>query len=447
MELLAGASEAVQRKIIKGSTPEKLLKIDAHFENWAHKNQLPPGGEGWRTWLMMAGRGFGKTRAGAEWIFRLGEARPGSLIALVGASIDDARMVMIEGVSGLLAVARLHQRRLKWEPSLGRLTWPNGSQAQLFSGDNPDGLRGPEHDFAWADELAKWRLAQDAWDNLQFGLRRGPRPRVLVTTTPRPIELLKRMAEQAATVVTRGRTSDNINLDEKVVDLLTATYAGTRVGRQELDGELICDVEGALWTREMIAGARVQSLTLLPLRGGPLPLPQGERGYDRIVVGVDPPAGVGAGCDACGIVVAGACGDALYVLEDASVQGLSPEGWANRVAAAAARWDTRLVVAEANNGGAMVKSVIDAAGAGLNVRLVHASKGKSARAEPVALRFEAGRAFFAGRFAALEEELAGMQAGGGYEGPGRSPDRADAMVWALTALGESRSGVPRVRRL
>ncbi len=436
MGLLAAASEADQRRIFANSTAERLLKLDAHFENWAHKNQLPPDEEGWRTWLMMAGRGFGKTRAGAEWIFRLGEGKPGSLIALVGATIGDARTVMVEGVSGLLVVAGRHRRRLRWEPSLGRLSWPNGSKAQIFSGDNPDGLRGPEHDFAWADELAKWRLVQEAWDNLQFGLRRGPRPRALVTTTPRSIELLKRLAEQDATVVTRGRTSDNVNLDEKVVDLLTATYAGTRVGRQELDGELIIDVEGALWTREMIEKSRA-----------PLDFARDERIFGRVLIGVDPPAGVGADCDACGIVVAGALGDNLYVLEDASVQGLSPEGWANRVAAAAARWETRLIVAEANNGGAMVKSVIDAADAGLNVRLVHASKGKSARAEPVALRFEAGRAFFAGRFAALEAELVGMQAGGGYEGPGRSPDRADAMVWAITALGESRSGVPRVRRL
>jgi len=449
MKLLTSASEDDQRRAISNMTPWDLLAFDVRFENWAHKNQLPPPDEFWRVWLMMAGRGFGKTRAGAEWIFGLANVKPEARIALVGATIAEARSVMVEGVSGLLAVAKLHRRRIEWEPSLGRLSWPNGSQAQLYSGDNADGLRGPEFDFAWCDELAKWRQAETAWDNLQFGLRRGPRPRALVTTTPRPIQLLKRIGGSEWTVTTHGKTSDNINLDPKVVEIMTATYAGTRIGRQELDGELIEDVEGALWTREMIEGARVAPFgapsTIHSSVNGPPPR-AGEE-LDRIVVGVDPPAGVGEGSDACGIVVAGALGETLYVLEDASVRGLSPEGWANRVAAAAARWDTPLVVAEANNGGEMVRSVLKAADLGLKVRLVHASKGKSARAEPVALRFEAGRAYFAGEFRELEDELAGMQAGGGYEGPGRSPDRADAMVWALTALSETRSGVPRVRRL
>ena len=348
---------------------------------------------------------------------------------------------MVEGVSGILKVARGHGIRVRWEPSLGRLKWPNGSEAQLFSGDHADGLRGPEHDFAWCDELAKWREAEAAWDNLQFGLRRGPRPRALVTTTPRPIPLIKRIMGEEWTVVTRGRTSDNLSLDEKTVEVLTATYGGSRIGAQELDGEILEDVEGALWTREMIERSRAPALT-------PGPSPASGRGeFDRIVVGVDPPAGVGERSDACGIVVCGSREGALYVLEDASVRGLSPEGWASRVAAAAARWNTAQVVAEANNGGAMVDSVLKAADLGLKVRLVHASLGKSARAEPVALKFETGKAFFAGEFAELEAELGGMVAGGGYEGPGRSPDRADAMVWAMTVLSETRSGVPRVRRL
>src|SRR3954464_3568395 len=277
MATLANATEEQQRRIIHQLTVERALKLDAAFENWAHKNQLPPSGEGWRTWLMMAGRGFGKTRAGAEWIFRLGEAKPRARIALAGATIADARSIMVEGVSGLLAVARLHGRGLRWEPSLNRLSWPNGSVAELFSGDNADGLRGPEHDFAWADELAKWREAEEAWVNLQFGLRRGPRARVLVTTTPRPIPLLKQIEEGRWTVTTTGKTSDNINLDEKTIEILTATYGGTRIGRQELDGELLSDVEGALWTWEMIEEARAE-----PLR---------REAFDRIVVGVDPPAG------------------------------------------------------------------------------------------------------------------------------------------------------------
>ena len=464
--ILREATKEEQRRALKFATAEQLLAWDADFEEWAHKNQLPPGGEGWRTWLMMAGRGFGKTRAGAEWIFRLANVKPVS-IALVGATIADARSIMVEGVSGLLSIGRRYRKRLRWEPSLGRLTWPNGSEAKLFSGDSADGLRGPEHEFAWADELAKWREAEEAWMNLQFGLRRGPRPRALVTTTPRPIALLHGIEQDRWTVTTRGRTSDNINLDERTIEILTATYGGTRIGRQELDGELLKDVEGALWTWAMIEKARVSPF--LPgtgrwqsegLREGaacqmPNPLhhaahgppPRAGEELDRIVVGVDPPAGVGEGSDACGIVVCGSSGETLFVLEDASVRGLSPEGWANRVAAAALRWDTHLVVAEANNGGAMVESVLKAADLGLKVRLVHASRGKCARAEPIALKFEAGKAFFAGEFPDLEAELGGMTAGGGYEGPHRSPDRADAMVWAMTVLSETRSGVPRVRRL
>ena len=440
--MLVRASPEQQRRAIENASVADLLRVDCDFELWANQSQLPPSNDGWRTWLMMAGRGFGKTRAGAEWIFRLANENRGVRVALVGASIGDARSIMVEGVSGILTVARNRRTRVRWEPSLGRLKWPNGSEAQLFSGDHADGLRGPEHDFAWCDELAKWREADDSWMNLQFGLRRGRRARALVTTTPRPMELLKRMKEEESTIVTGGRTSDNINLEDKVVDLLAATYGGTRIGAQELDGVLLEDVEGALWSRELIEKCRVRPLS-------PRPSPAGGRGeeLDRVVVGVDPPAGTGEGSDACGIVVCGSRGEALYVLEDATVRGLSPEGWANRVASAAARWDTGLVVAEANNGGAMVESVLKAADLGLRVRLVHASRGKCARAEPIALKFETGKAYFAGVFSELEAQLGGMIAGGAYEGPGRSPDRADAMVWAMTVLSETRSGVPRVRRL
>ena len=230
---------------------------------WAHENQLPPSGEGWRVWLMMAGRGFGKTRAGAEWIHRLANGKAGVRVALVGATIADARSIMVEGVSGLLSIARRYRRRLHWEPSLGRLKWPNGSEAQLFSGDSADGLRGPEFDFGWPDELAKWRQAEAAWDNLQMALRRGPRARVLATTTPRPMRLLERIRDAEWTVTTTGRTSDNINLDQKFIDVMTATYGGTRIGAQELDGVLLEDVEGALWSREVIERARVPPLPTL----------------------------------------------------------------------------------------------------------------------------------------------------------------------------------------
>jgi phage terminase large subunit-like protein len=241
--------------------------------------------------------------------------------------------------------------------------------------------------------------------------------------------VLRRIIDDPLTVTTHGRTSDNLNLDERTIEVLTATYSGTRVGAQELDGELLKDAESALWSRELIERSRDDA----------------PDSFDRIVVGVDPPAGTDG--DACGIVVAGSKDNVLYVLEDATMRGVSPEGWASQVATVAARWNAGTVVAEANNGGAMIESVLKAADVELKVRLVHARIGKSARAEPIALRFEKGKARFAGSFPELEAELGGMLAGGGYEGPGRSPDRADAMVWAMTMLGETRSGLPRVRRL
>ena len=433
LERLARAESHEERvRVINSMTYGDMANVDAEFEAWAHKNQLPPDGQGWSNWLMMAGRGFGKTRAGAEWIFGLASSRPRGRIALVGASLIEARSIMVEGVSGLLNIARHKRQRLHWEPSLGRLSGPNGSQAQIFSGENPDGLRGPEHDFAWCDELAKWRNAKEAWDNLQLGLRRGPRARSLITTTPKSIQLLEHIRALPGTVTTTGKTSDNINLEPRFVDLMLATYGGTKLGRQELEGELILDVEGALWSRELLARSRF---------AGELPR------FDKVLVGVDPPAGVGGDADACGIVVCGSAGGRFYVLEGATVRTLSPEGWSAVVAAAAARWNTALVVAEANQGGAMVESVLKAADDGLKIRLVHARSGKSARAEPVSLLFEKGRVSLCGEFGALEDQLAGIQAGGGYEGPGRSPDRADAMVWAITALSETRSGVPRVRGL
>ena len=428
-----------QRRLIEAMTFEQQLAFDAAFEMWAQDGQHEPGGAGWRVWLMLAGRGFGKTRAGAEWVHGLGCTR-GKRIALVAASIDEARSIMIEGASGVLKVARSHGVKVKWEPSSRRLSWPSGSIAELYSGDSAEGLRGPEHHFAWCDELAKWRQAELAWRNLQMGLRAGPRPRALVTTTPKPMALLTEIRDGKWTITTGGRTAANVNLPTTFIDVMMATYGKTRIGRQELEGELIEDVEGSLWPRALIEKCRLTPLTL--------PLAQGERGYyDRVVIGVDPPAGVGGGCDACGIVVAARAGEEFFVLADESVQGLSPEGWARAVGQAAERWSADRVVAEANNGGEMVRSCLVAAGASVRPKLVHASRGKVARAEPVALRFEAGKAWFAGTFPELEDELAGLSIGGHYEGPGRSPDRADAMVWAMTELAEGRVSMPGVRQL
>ena len=212
-ELFQSLPAEQQQKMIADMSLADLLRLDADFEFWAHQGQFAPQAEGWRVWLMMAGRGFGKTRAGAEWIHQLAMTG-GKRIALVGATIDEARAIMVEGVSGLLSIAGQRRVKVKWEPGCKRLIWPRGSVAELFSGESPDGLRGPEHDFAWCDELAKWRQPKAAWDNLSMGLRRGPRPRALVTTTPRPIPLLDTLRREPWTVETGGRTGDNVNLPE-----------------------------------------------------------------------------------------------------------------------------------------------------------------------------------------------------------------------------------------
>jgi phage terminase large subunit-like protein len=395
---------------------------------WARPEQLPPPGN-WRVWLMLAGRGFGKTRAGAEWVRGIAEADGSARIALVGASAGEVRRVMIEGDSGLLAVAPASSRP-RWEPSLGQLLWRSGARAFVYSGENPDGLRGPQHSHAWGDEIAKWTWPEPTWDMLAMGLRLGAQPRALLTTTPRPIALLKRLRGAKDTVTVTGRMADNRLLPAAFVAAMIADYDGTRLGRQELDGELIEDLAGALWTRAVLEACRERALPPLV----------------RVVVGVDPSASVGG--DACGIVAVGLDAEGIgHVIEDASIAGATPEGWARAVADCAARVGADRVVAEANNGGAMVRSVLTAADAALPVTLVHASRGKVARAEPVAALYERGRVRHVGAFPVLEDELCGLIAGGGYEGPGRSPDRADALVWALSALMLQRRGAVGVRRL
>ncbi|WP_431469413.1 DNA-packaging protein [Sphingosinithalassobacter sp. LHW66-3] len=421
-----------RRRFLKPESGWTALLHDWRF--WADPRQLPPEGDDWRVWLMLAGRGFGKTRAGAEWVRALAEAEGAAQIALVGATLAEVRAVMIEGPSGILATAP-EEARPKWEPTRGRLAWPGGAQAFVHSGERPEGLRGPQFHYAWCDEIAKWAYPNETWDNLAMALRMGERPRALVTTTPRPIALLRTLRERPDTVTVTGRTADNVLLPQAFRDAMAELYGGTRLGRQELDGELIEDAAGALWTRALLEGARI--------RAAP--------GLRRVVVGVDPPAGASSDArsrraDACGIVAVALGRDgAAYVIEDASVAGASPEGWARAVASCAVRNGADRVVAEANQGGAMVRSVLEAADAALPLRLVHASRGKSARAEPVAALYERGRAFHVGGFPALEDELCGLVAGGGYEGPGRSPDRADALVWAMTELMLGRRNAAGVR--
>jgi phage terminase large subunit-like protein len=428
--VLAGNARRARSAVLKMLDDTSAQRLEREWLYLARPGQLPPPGD-WRIWLMMAGRGFGKTRAGAEWVRRIAEADPSARIALVGATLGEARSVMVEGASGLLAIAPWWNRPA-YAPALRKLTWPNGAVATLFGAAEPESLRGPQFSHGWADEIAKWASGETAWHNLMMGLRLGKQPRVLATTTPRPVPLVRGLVARDGddVVVTRGRTAENVaHLAEGFIEAMAASYGGTRLGRQELDGELIAEVEGALWTRDLIERCRARHVPGV---------------LTRVVVAVDPPAS--AGGDACGIVVAGTGGDGrAYVIADASVAGQSPEGWARAVAAAALVHGADRVVAEANNGGAMVESVLRAAEEEMPVKLVHASRGKSARAEPVAALYEAGRVAHRGAFPELEDQMCGLIAGGGYVGPGRSPDRADALVWALSELMLGKRGVAQVR--
>lgn len=353
-------------------------------------------------------------------------------IALVAATLAEARAVMVEGESGLLAISPAEERP-RFEPSLRRLIWPNGSIATLYSADAPEQLRGAQHHFAWCDELAKWRNADAAWANLQLGLRLGPDPRVMVTTTPRPTPLIRKLLADPAAVITRGTTRDNAaNLPDSFLDVMTKTYGGTRLGRQELEGELLDAVEGALWTPDLIENCRTDTAP----------------DFTRVVVAVDPPVSSGPNADTCGIIAAGLGTDGIaYVLADRSLQGARPEGWARAVEATAAEFNADRVIAEANNGGDLVGLVLRSVNATLPVRLVRAARGKTARAEPVAALYEQGRVRHIGTFPNLEDELCSLLPGGAYVGPSRSPDRADALVWAITELMLTHTASPRVRSL
>ncbi|MGB7417889.1 MAG: terminase family protein [Erythrobacter sp.] len=418
-------------------TAEECEELSYHWEFFAREAQLAPAND-WRVWLIMAGRGFGKTRTGAEWVRMIAEGDGSARIALVSSSLAEARAVMVEGESGIIACAP-PDRRPVFEASLKRLRWPNGAQALLYAALEPESLRGPQHSHAWCDEIGKWPLAGEratkTYDNLLMGLRLGHQPRVLVTTTPRAVPLVERLLKGEAgeaVSVTRGSTYDNAaNLPGRFLDAMQEEYGASQLARQELGGELLRDIEGALWTRAQLEAARL----------GTAP-PQAR----RIVVAVDPP--VSATGDEAGIIVAMLGEDGRgHVLADCSVARPAPHEWARAVAVAAQHWNADCVVAEANQGGAMVEHVLRAADAGLNVKLVHASRGKAARAEPVAALYAAGKVLHCGTFPQLEDQMCGLLIGGEYAGPGRSPDRVDALVWALTDLLLRRGGQPSVRAL
>lgn len=420
--MLASLPEADREAELAKLPDDVKAALRWHWPFWARPNQLEPEGE-WRTWAAIAGRGFGKTRLGAEWVRKVAcgstPLAPGRhrRIAIIAETAADARDVLVEGDSGILAV-HPHDFRPNYEPSKRRLTWPNGAIATLFNAVEPDQLRGPQHDAALCDELAKWRYARECWDQLQFGMRLGEHPQVVVTTTPRPIPVLKEILASADTVITRGSTMDNAgNLATSFMKAIVDRYAGTRLGRQELNAEMLDDVPGALWTRDMLDAARIKDAPELR----------------RVVVAVDPSGTSGNdGGDDIGIVIAGIGMDGrAYVLGDWSCN-MSPDGWGRRVREAFTHYRADRIIAERNFGGAMVEAVIRAVDAKLPVTMVTASRGKIARAEPIAALYEQARVTHVGSFPALEDQMCAMTPTG-FIGEG-SPDRADALVWALSDL-------------
>jgi phage terminase large subunit-like protein len=343
-------------------------------------------------------------------------------VALVGETIEQVREVMIFGDSGILACSPA-DRRPDWEATRKRLVWPNGAVATVHSAHDPEGLRGPQFDAAWVDEIAKWKKSQETWDMLQFALRLGDLPQVCVTTTPRNVGVLKALLAAPSTVVTHAPTEANrANLAASFLEEVRARYRGTRLGRQELDGVLLADAEGALWTSAMMEACRVRDMPAL----------------DRIVVAVDPATTSGAGSDECGIVVAGVQSSGppqdwrAYVLADCTVAGMGPSGWAKAAIAAMERFGADRLVAEVNQGGQMVREVIRQVDPLVPYKGVHATRGKVARAEPVAALYEQGRVFHVAGMDGLEDQMCRMTRRG-YEGGG-SPDRMDALVWALHEL-------------
>ncbi len=424
---LASGPPERERAFLEGLDDHAITALPWLFEVWALPHQLPPAGD-WRTWVVLGGRGAGKTRAGSEWVRRMVEGgtpeAPGAArrVALVGETLDQARDVMVFGESGIVACTP-PDRRPRWHATRRRLEWPNGAQAQIFSARDAESLRGPQFDAAWADELAKWPRPEAAWDMLQFALRLGDDPRACVTTTPRNVAALKRLVHLPSTAVTHAPTEANrAHLAESFLQEVRARYGGTRLGRQELDGELLDEAEGALWSLATLEAASVAEAPEL----------------DRIVVAVDPPATGRTASDLCGIVVAGVKMEGPprdwvgWVLEDLSLAGASPSAWAHRAVAAMDRWGADRLVAEVNQGGDMVKQVLDQFDPTLPYRAVHATRSKAMRAEPVAALYEQGRVKHLPGLGELEDQMCRMTLQG-YEGQG-SPDRLDALVWALTEL-------------
>ena len=424
----AGLPAPHRKKILSALTPKERQRLEYAWEFWARPNQLAPAGN-WRTWLILSGRGWGKSRSGAEWIRRQVERRKCGRLALVGATAADCRDVIVEGESGLLAICPPWNRP-EYEPSKRRLTWPNGAIATLYSADEPDRLRGPQHDGAWADETASWRYPE-AWDQLMFGLRLGDDPRVVVTTTPRPTPLVKSLVASPTTAITRGSTYDNkANLAAAFIEKIVERYANTRLGLQELFGQILDDNPGALFKRDLIDKARV---------GGVPPLL-------RVIVAIDPAISNDPTSDETGIIVAGLGYDLhAYVLEDLSGK-YTPAEWGERAVDAFYRFEADRIVAEVNQGGALVEANLRTIDPSIPYKGVHASRGKAIRAEPVAALYEQGRVHHVGVLVELEEQMVGWDPTAAVARRPvkrrdtttlqytKSPDRMDGLVWGVTEL-------------
>jgi phage terminase large subunit-like protein len=405
-------------KMIEAMTPLECAHLLHDWSFWSRPDQAPPPGD-WIIWLILAGRGAGKTRAGAEAVRNWVQTYP--IVNLIGATVADVRDTMVQGESGVLACCRRDERPRFLASDL-RLEWPNGAVSLLFSAEEPDRLRGKQHMKLWCDELAAWRQP-DAFDQALLGLRLGDKPQAIVTTTPRPSKIIKSLAADKDTIVSRGSTFDNkAHLARAFFERITGRYRGQTIGRQELFAEIVEETPGALWTRALIERQRVQ----------PEAAP---REFAEIVVAVDPPARSGATSDECGIVVAARAESGLfYVLADLTSQGDTPGAWGARVGAAYRGFKANRVVAEINNGGDMVAEVLRQSEPHLPVRSVHATRGKYLRAEPIAAAYERGLVFHAGTFMKLEDQLCALTPDFDRRAAGFSPDRADALVWALADL-------------
>jgi phage terminase large subunit-like protein len=410
---------------------DEILTISQAWFLSSMDAQWPPEND-WLIWLFLGGRGAGKTRAGAEWVraqVKMGRRR----VALVAPTFSDVREVMIGGPSGLLHIGPAEERP-RYEVSRRRLVWGHGAVGYAFSAEDPDGLRGPQFDCAWGDEFAAWAEPQKTLDTLRMGLRLGKWPQLMLSTTPRPIAALKRLVSGDGVAVTHQTTAQNkANLAPGFVEAMQNAYGQSSLGRQELEGLLIDDPPGALWTRAQIETARLV---------GQCPE------LDRVIVAIDPPATGGPTADECGLVVAGAYGVGIarraVVLADLSFGPAMPADWAQAAAQAFESFQADRIIAEANQGGEMVRSVLQAANTALPIRLVHASRGKHVRAEPIAALYAAGRVKHAAAFAALEDQMCAF---GAPDGPKSSPDRVDALVWAITDLLMACGTQPRLRQL